>query len=71
MAPAQVATEYFTSEEMVQFKKVKKRKLRKKGRVKADDLVPLGNEDTSKDHGSRGQGSKRSEFRVRWVRLHV
>jgi hypothetical protein len=39
---------------MVQFKKVKKKKLRKKVRVKADDILPLGNEDdVAKDHGSR------------------
>ena len=54
MAPARVASEYYTPEEMVQFKKPKKRrKVRKGGTVKADDLIPLGKEDTSKDHGSR------------------
>ncbi len=54
--PSQVASEYYTSEEMVQFRKTKKkRKLRKKEKVKADDLLPLGNETAPgmRDHGSR------------------
>ena len=52
VAPSQVATEYYTAEEMVQFRKPrKKRKVRK--RLKADDLLPLADEQTSKDHGSR------------------
>ena len=50
--PSQIAREYFTSEEMVQFKKPKKkRKVRKK--LKADDLLPLGEEESTKDHGRR------------------
>lgn len=58
-----MASEYYTSEEMVQFKKVrKKKKLRKVEKVKADDLLPLGPEDTSRDHGARDRGSRRSGF---------
>lgn len=63
MPPVQIASEYYTSEEMVQFKKVKKK--RKKVRVKAADILPLGTEDDdTKDHGSRNHGSRRSGFRV-------
>lgn len=58
LAPAQVASEYYTAEEMVQFKRPKKkRKIRKKEKVKADDLLPLESLEpssgASKDHGSR------------------
>ena len=54
MGPSKVASEYFTSEEMVQFKKPKKkRKLRKKEKLKADDLLPLEAIVPSKDHTSR------------------
>ena len=58
LAPAQVASEYYTAEEMVQFKRPKKkRKIRKKEKVKADDLLSLESQEssgaTSKDHGSR------------------
>lgn len=43
--PAVVASEYYTPEEMVSFRKpIKKRKLRKKTKLKADDLVPLADE---------------------------
>ncbi len=49
--PSHIASEYYTSEEMVKFKKPKKkRKVRKK--LKADDILPLGDVGT-KDHGSR------------------
>eukprot|EP00795_Rhopilema_esculentum_P013329 gene13329-4175_t len=41
----QLATDYYTQEEMVQFKKPKKkRKVRKREIVKADDLLPLPDE---------------------------
>ena len=57
LAPALAATEYYTTEEMVQFKRPKKRrKIRKKEQLKADDIIPLPEEltDTSlRDHGSR------------------
>ena len=58
LAPAQVASEYYTAEEMVQFKRPKKkRKIRKKEKVKADDLLSLESLEpssgTHKDHGSR------------------
>lgn len=57
--PTHLASEYFTSEEMVSFKKPKKRKkVRKKEKVKADDLLPLGDDDLSKDHGSRSRYNK-------------
>lgn len=53
-----LATEYMTQEEAkaaVAFKKTKKkvRKIRKK--LKADDLLPLGDENASTDHGSRNR----------------
>uniref|UniRef100_A0A8C4Y8I3 Spliceosome associated factor 1, recruiter of U4/U6.U5 tri-snRNP n=1 Tax=Gopherus evgoodei TaxID=1825980 RepID=A0A8C4Y8I3_9SAUR len=52
-----LASEYFTPEEMnITFKKTKRRvkKLRKKEKpVKADDLLPLGNETKQSDFGSR------------------
>ncbi|CAH1792523.1 unnamed protein product [Owenia fusiformis] len=48
-----IASEYYTEQEMKGFKKVKKkvRKIRKKTAVKADDLIPLESE--SRNHGSR------------------
>ncbi len=46
-----IASEYYTNEEMVQFKKRKKRK--RKEKFKPDELLPLVNEEESKDHGSR------------------
>ena len=55
-----MASEYYTAEEMVQFKRPKKkRKIRKKEKLKADDLLPLDSQEStsaeaaSKDHGSR------------------
>ena len=52
--PSQIASEYYSTEEMVAFKKPKKRKkLRKKEKVKADDLMPLDAGDEKRDHGSR------------------
>uniref|UniRef100_L7M9S3 Uncharacterized protein n=1 Tax=Rhipicephalus pulchellus TaxID=72859 RepID=L7M9S3_RHIPC len=56
MPAPQIATEYFTPEEMATFKKPKKkvRKMRKRETFKADDLAPLpGHEDDRRDHGSR------------------
>lgn len=56
MPAPQIATEYFTPDEMATFKKTKKkvRKTRKRETFKADDLAPLpGHEDDKKDHGSR------------------
>ena len=46
-----VASEYYTAEEMVQFRKRKKRK--RKEKFKVDDLVSLDSEGVSRDHGSR------------------
>lgn len=41
---------------MVSFKKPKKRKkVRKKVKTKADDILPLGDDDIGKDHGSRSR----------------
>ncbi|XP_014432294.2 U4/U6.U5 tri-snRNP-associated protein 1 isoform X2 [Pelodiscus sinensis] len=69
MPSLQLASEYFTPEEMnVTFKKVKRRvkKLRKKEKpVKADDLVPLGNETKANDFGSRLRGRGRRVHRER------
>ncbi|XP_060109635.1 U4/U6.U5 tri-snRNP-associated protein 1 [Heteronotia binoei] len=59
----QLASEYFTPEEMnVTFKKTKRRvkKIRKKEKlVKAADLLPLGNETSERDFGSRARGRGR------------
>ena len=58
------AKEFYTVEEMeeTKFKKVKKikRKIRKKTILKADDLLPLSNDVTSEDLGSRYQQVKES-----------
>ncbi|KAH8027602.1 hypothetical protein HPB51_007152 [Rhipicephalus microplus] len=56
MPAPQIATEYYTPDEMATFKKTKRkvRKTRKRQTFKADDLVPLpGHGDDKKDHGSR------------------
>ena len=50
--PAVVASEYYTSEEMVAFRKPKKRRKIRKGKLKADDLVPLA------EHGDEKHESK-------------
>lgn len=52
VAPSQPAMEYYTEEEMVQFRKPRKKKKVRK-RLKADDLIPLADERTSRDHASR------------------
>ncbi|XP_077182061.1 U4/U6.U5 tri-snRNP-associated protein 1 isoform X3 [Paroedura picta] len=63
MPNVQLASEYFTPEEMnVTFKKTKRRvkKIRKKEKtVKAADLLPLGNETSERDFGSRARGRGR------------
>lgn len=46
-----LASEYYTSEEMVQFRKRKKRK--KKEKFKVEDLVSLDSQESGRDHGSR------------------
>ncbi len=57
--PSTVASEYYTAEEMVQFRKPrKKKKIRK--RLKADDLLAMG-DDSLKDRGSRDHGSRHSQ----------
>lgn len=51
-----LASEYMTAEEVqAKFKKVKKkvRKIRKKKMLKADDLLPLNDESSNQDFGSR------------------
>uniref|UniRef100_A0A1E1XSP5 Putative u4/u6.u5 snrnp associated protein n=1 Tax=Amblyomma sculptum TaxID=1581419 RepID=A0A1E1XSP5_AMBSC len=56
MPAPQLATEYFTPDEMAKFKKPKKkvRKMRKRETFSADDLAPLpGHGDDKRDHGSR------------------
>ena len=50
--PAVVASEYFTAEEMVAFRKPKKRRKVRKGKLKADDLIPLA------ERGDESQESK-------------
>ncbi|XP_043827319.1 U4/U6.U5 tri-snRNP-associated protein 1 [Dromiciops gliroides] len=66
MAGPRLASEYLTPQEMVTFKKTKRRvrKIRKKEKevvVRADDLLPLGNESSEGDFGSRlrGRGRRR------------
>uniref|UniRef100_A0A6I8NI15 Spliceosome associated factor 1, recruiter of U4/U6.U5 tri-snRNP n=1 Tax=Ornithorhynchus anatinus TaxID=9258 RepID=A0A6I8NI15_ORNAN len=65
-AGPRLASEYLTPQEMVTFKKTKRRvkKIRKKEKevvVRADDLLPLGNESSEGDFGSRlrGRGRRR------------
>lgn len=48
-APARVASEYYTKDEMVQFRRPKKKK--KVRRLKADDLLGLSTE--KEDHDQR------------------
>ncbi|XP_049636115.1 U4/U6.U5 tri-snRNP-associated protein 1 isoform X2 [Suncus etruscus] len=59
-----IASEYLTPEEMVTFKKTKRRvkKIRKKEKevmVRADDLLPLGDQTQDGDFGSRSRGRGR------------
>ncbi|CAL1527625.1 unnamed protein product [Lymnaea stagnalis] len=65
MAPPTLLTEYMTPEEMeaAKFRKVKKkvRKIRKKEILKADDLLPLPEEVSNEDYGSRARGRGRVE----------
>ena len=51
--PSVVASEYYTNEEMVAFRRTtrKKRKLRKKSKLKADDLIPLTEHSDNKQEG--------------------
>ena len=68
LAPAQVASEYYTAEEMVQFKRPKKRrKIRKKEKVKADDLLSLESQEPSSGGASKDHGSRRSAIKCRWL----
>ena len=53
VAPSRLASEYYTREEMVQFKKSGKKKRVRKKKFRADDLLPLPESVASKDHGSR------------------
>ncbi|EFX76024.1 hypothetical protein DAPPUDRAFT_306323 [Daphnia pulex] len=63
--PLQIASEYYTAEEMVSFKKVKRRvkKVRSKGDgiLKADDLIQETQETTSSDLGSRSRKKRMDE----------
>ncbi|XP_062501213.1 U4/U6.U5 tri-snRNP-associated protein 1-like isoform X2 [Corticium candelabrum] len=58
-----LASEYYTHEELVQFKKPKKKRKVMRKSLRVDDLVPL--EETGKDHGSRQKvsDSKGSEHK--------
>lgn len=62
-APLRIASEYFTTEEMTSFKKVKRRvkKVRKSETIlKADDLLQGANqEETTSDLGSRNRKIKK------------
>jgi U4/U6.U5 tri-snRNP-associated protein 1 len=59
LAEPKLASEYYNEEELIKFKKTKKkiRKIRNKKILKADDLVP-DNEDYLKDLGSRRRRKK-------------
>ena len=64
--PLQIASEYYTAEEMVSFKKVKRRvkKVRSKGDriLKADDLIQETQEEiTLSDLGCRSRKKKMAE----------
>jgi len=48
-----IASEYFTEEEMVKFKKPKKMRRVKKARLRADDLIPLLGDDGDNDRTYR------------------
>ncbi|GFY78126.1 hypothetical protein TNIN_62101 [Trichonephila inaurata madagascariensis] len=54
MPEMKIANEYYTAEDMVQFKKPKKRRKLKKPILKADDLLP--DSEGSNDFGSRTRG---------------
>nr|XP_033811022.1 U4/U6.U5 tri-snRNP-associated protein 1 [Geotrypetes seraphini] len=62
------ASEYYTPEEMVSFKKMRRRvkKIRKKEKktVKANDLLPFCNDITDEDFGSRQRGRGRRRRRL-------
>ncbi|RUS89083.1 hypothetical protein EGW08_003146 [Elysia chlorotica] len=65
LAAPTIAAEYMTKEETAaaSFKKVKKkvRKIRKKDVLKADDLLPLPEDSTEDNFGSRARGRGRAE----------
>ncbi|NP_001079496.1 SART1, U4/U6.U5 tri-snRNP-associated protein 1 S homeolog isoform X1 [Xenopus laevis] len=59
---SKIASEYYTSEEMVSFKKTKRRvkKIRKREKVvRADDLLSMASESAPTDFGSRSRGRGR------------
>ena len=58
--PLTLASEYYTEEEMVQFKKRKRRK-KTAGRLKVEDIVPLPSEELKQDHGSRSATGRHPE----------
>ncbi|NXX41360.1 SNUT1 protein, partial [Tricholaema leucomelas] len=62
LPPLRLAPEYLTPEEMVTFRKPRRkvRRLRRKA-LKADDLLPLAPGDTQGDFGSRSRGRGRRE----------
>lgn len=57
MSAPQLAREYYTEEELVKFKKPRKkiRKVRKRQVLKADDLLKINVADSTQDRGSRKQ----------------
>ncbi|KAG8437856.1 hypothetical protein GDO86_008524, partial [Hymenochirus boettgeri] len=61
-----IASEYYTPEEMVTFKKTKRRvkKIRKKEKiVRADDLLNYGHDTRQSDFGSRSRGRGRKQMK--------
>ena len=65
-APLRIASEYYTPDEMVSFKKVKKRvkKVRTKTdsqMLKADDLLASNTKASTSDLGSRSRGKTKTE----------
>ncbi|CAI8042695.1 U4/U6.U5 tri-snRNP-associated protein 1 [Geodia barretti] len=61
-APAKIASEYFTKDEMVQFRKPKRKK--KVRKLKADDLLGISPDSDmldERDHGTRGKKSADGE----------
>ncbi|KAK4337390.1 hypothetical protein RND71_043337 [Anisodus tanguticus] len=61
---SKVASEYYTEEEVIKFKKPKKLKKSKKNKVlTADSLLPLA-DDNNEDHGSRNKSNKDLDIEI-------
>lgn len=59
MPALKIASEYLTPDEMVMFKKPKKKRkvMRKRSGLKPEDIIPLPGQSAGKDHGSRNRKS--------------